>query len=79
VHIVGSGSQNALLCQLTADASGPPVVTWPAAATSIGNPLVQARAHELLEGDLSALRAVVRSAQRLRPFPPRRRPIAPAG
>ncbi len=79
VHVVGGGSQNALLCQLTADASGLPVVAGPVEATSIGNLLVQARAHGLIEGDLSALRAVVRSTQPLRQFAPRRRSFAPVG
>src|SRR6218665_2479410 len=37
VRIVGGGSLNPVLCQLTADATGLPVVTGPAEASSIGN------------------------------------------
>ncbi len=41
VHIVGGGSRNDLLNQMTADATGRPVVAGPAEATVIGNALVQ--------------------------------------
>lgn len=66
VHLVGGGAQNALLCQLTADTVGVPVVAGPVEATAIGNLLVQARTHGLLHGDLETLRAVT-----ARSFPPR--------
>ncbi|HEV7849505.1 MAG TPA: rhamnulokinase family protein [Mycetocola sp.] len=59
IHIVGGGSLNALLCQLTADRSGLPVLAGPVEATAIGNVLVQARAAGLLSGDLEVLRALV--------------------
>ncbi|WP_411720454.1 rhamnulokinase [Mycetocola sp.] len=59
VHIVGGGSLNALLCQLTADRAGLPVLAGPVEATAIGNVLIQARAVGLLAGDLESLRALV--------------------
>ena len=52
VHVVGGGSQNTLLCQLTADRTGRPVLAGPVEATAIGNVLVQARAAGLVLGDL---------------------------
>jgi rhamnulokinase len=71
VHIVGGGSQNALLCQLTADAAGKPVVAGPVEATALGNLLVQARTLGAVSGDLAALRARVRTATRLHRYEPR--------
>ncbi|MEC5151716.1 rhamnulokinase family protein [Cryobacterium sp. GrIS_2_6] len=59
VHIVGGGSQNRLLCQLTADRIGLPVLAGPVEATAIGNVLVQARAQGLVTGSLEGLRALV--------------------
>ena len=52
VHVVGGGSQNALLCQLTADACRLPVLAGPVEATALGNVLVQARSLGLVSGDL---------------------------
>ncbi|MGA1836597.1 rhamnulokinase family protein [Herbiconiux sp. 11R-BC] len=63
VHVVGGGSQNALLCQLTADRTGRPVLAGPVEATAVGNVLVQARAQGLVgvggSASLEALRAIV--------------------
>ncbi len=61
VHVVGGGSQNALLCQLTADATGLPVTAGPVEATVAGNLLVQALAAGVL-ADVEELREVVRAS-----------------
>jgi rhamnulokinase len=70
VHIVGGGSRNDLLCQLTADATGLPVVAGPAEATALGNVLVQARAAGAVPGSLAGMRAVVRASTEPRRFTP---------
>jgi sugar (pentulose or hexulose) kinase len=70
VHVVGGGARNSLLCQLTADATGLPVVSGPAEATALGNVLGQARALGAAPGDLAGMRALIRSAQPLRTFAP---------
>jgi len=62
IHIVGGGSQNELLCQLTADRSGLPVLAGPVEATAIGNVLIQARAQGFVDGSLESLRALVAAA-----------------
>lgn len=59
VHLVGGGARNGLLCQLTADACGLPVLAGPVEAAAIGNALVQARATGVLEGGLADLRALI--------------------
>lgn len=70
VHLVGGGSQNRLLCQLTADRTGLSVIAGPVEATAIGNVLVQARAQGLVNGDLETLRGLVaRSTAQARYLP----------
>ena len=71
VHIVGGGSLNELLCQLTADHSGLPVLAGPVEATAIGNVLVQARAQGLVTGSLESLRTLVARAFAPRRYDPR--------
>lgn len=61
IHLVGGGAQNALLCQLTADACELPVVAGPVEAAAYGNVLVQARAAGVITGGRAELRALLRN------------------
>jgi rhamnulokinase len=70
IHVVGGGSQNALLCQWTADACGRPVLAGPAEATALGNVLVQALGLGLL-GSLADGREVVRRSVEVVSYEPR--------
>ena len=71
VHVVGGGARNGLLCQLTADACGLPVIAGPVEATALGNILVQARALGVLDGGLVRLRELLVRTQQLQRYEPR--------
>lgn len=70
IHMVGGGSRNDLLCNLTATAAGLPVLAGPAEATAWGNVLVQGRAIGAIEGSLESLRARLASSVPLRRYEP---------
>jgi rhamnulokinase len=69
MHIVGGGGKNALLSQMTADATGRRVVVGPFEATAMGNALMQAMAMGELR-DLAALRRVVADSVELFTYRP---------
>ena len=70
IHIVGGGSQNRLLSQFTADATGRTVVAGPVEATAAGNALMQLIALGEL-GTIEDGRAVIRSSFRTETYHPR--------
>ena len=61
IHIIGGGTQNRLLNQFTADATGRLVIAGPIEATALGNILMQAVALGDI-GSLSDARAIVRQS-----------------
>ncbi len=71
IHIVGGGSQNTLLCQMTADATERPVIAGPTEATTLGNLALQAMATGHL-ASLEDARTLIRQSatpQRYDPAP----------
>ncbi len=70
VHIVGGGSRNELLCQLTVDACELPVLAGPVEASALGNVLVQARMLGAHLPDLEAMRALVAGTHEVRRYEP---------
>jgi len=70
IHIVGGGTQNRLLCQAAADASGRRVVAGPVEATAIGNIMMQAVADGAV-GSIAEAREVVRRSFDVEEYEPR--------
>lgn len=62
IHLVGGGARNRLLCQLTADRAGLPVLAGPVEAAAIGNALLQYRLDRGEHDSLPALRRRVESS-----------------
>lgn len=70
IHVVGGGSQNVLLNQMTADACARSVVAGPSEATAIGNALVQG----ITMGGVRSIehaRTIVKNSFELKRFEPR--------
>jgi rhamnulokinase len=71
INIIGGGSQNTVLCQFAADATGLPVFAGPVEATAIGNILVQAMALGKVKSQ-NELRDIVRQSFPLTTYEPHR-------
>ncbi|MEM6979916.1 MAG: rhamnulokinase family protein [Planctomycetota bacterium] len=70
IHIVGGGSQNRLLCQMTADACDRAVIAGPTEATAIGNLLMQMIGGGQVSG-LATAREIVRRSFPVETYEPR--------
>lgn len=70
IHLIGGGSQNSLLCQLTADATRSSVIAGPVEATALGNLLIQARTMGDLPEGLT-IRDVAARSSRLHTYEPK--------
>jgi rhamnulokinase len=69
LHVIGGGSRNSFLNQLTANATGVTVVAGPAEATAIGNMMLQAKAAGMF-ADIQQIRDFVCSSVDLKTFIP---------
>lgn len=70
LHVVGGGSRNALLNQLTADALDIEVIAGPMEATALGNVALQVRALGAVPDGPGAIRQLVRASVDLESFTP---------
>ena len=69
LHIVGGGARNALLCQLTADFLGSPVIAGPFEASALGNAVVQMIGLGWI-ADLDEGRRIIRNSEDLPQYQP---------
>ena len=69
LHVIGGGSQNDLLNQLTANAIGIPVLAGPSEATAIGNIMIQAQAAGEVNS-LQEMRNVIAASINIKEFAP---------
>lgn len=69
IHVVGGGTKDHFLCQMTADACGIPVAAGPEEATAIGNLMMQTIAAGELSG-LTDARRVISASFELKHYQP---------
>lgn len=70
LHIIGGGSQNELLCQLTANRLDMTVVAGPVEATALGNIVVQAQALGIVEPGKAKARSFIRAVTTTKTYAP---------
>jgi len=69
IHVIGGGSKNRFLCQLTANATRLPVVSGPSEATASGNILMQSKTLGYI-GSHADMRRVIRNSFSLEAYEP---------
>ena len=69
LHVLGGGAKDGLLCRMTADCAGIPVVAGPVEATALGNILIQLVALGELP-DIAAGRALIAATEPVKRFAP---------
>ncbi len=74
LHVIGGGSLNAYLMQMTANSCGIPLVTGPVEGTAIGNIMLQAKAASLA-GDIWQMRELIAESIETKNYMPEDRQI----
>ncbi len=69
LHVIGGGTYNQYLMQMTANSIGLPVVTGPVEGTAIGNMMIQAKAAGLVS-DIFAMRHIIANSIELKTYLP---------
>ena len=69
LHVLGGGTKDGLLCRMTADCAGIPVIAGPVEATALGNILIQLVALGELP-DIAAGRALIAATEPVKRFAP---------
>ena len=72
LHVIGGGSANKLVSQLTADALGIPVYAGPVEGTAIGNIMIQAKAAGLVK-DRWEMRKIIGDSIEVKTYLPRKK------
>jgi rhamnulokinase len=70
IHMIGGGTKNRLLCQLTADATGLPVIAGPEEATAAGNIMMQAKSCGMFSS-IDEIREVIADSFECQSYAPR--------
>jgi len=74
LHVIGGGTYNRHLMQMTANSIGLPVVTGPVEGTAIGNIMLQAKSAGLV-GDIFEMRKIIANSIELRHYEPKDREV----
>ncbi|MEG2287119.1 MAG: FGGY-family carbohydrate kinase, partial [Ruthenibacterium sp.] len=69
LHVLGGGTKDGLLCQMSANSTGLPVVAGPIEATALGNIVIQLVALGEL-ADIAAGRALIAATETLKHYAP---------
>ena len=72
LHVIGGGSRNSYLMQMTANSIGMPVVTGPVEGTAIGNIMLQAKAAGLVSDRFDMRRIIAKSVE-MKTYEPQKR------